>query len=63
MRLVVVAIAVLILSFMPLLVVGTLDPSANPIGLGLLSVAGTYIALLLLVVAAARGLWRWVRSF
>jgi hypothetical protein len=62
MRLVVAAIAVLILSFVPLLVVGFLDPSANPIGLGLLSVAGTFIALLLLAIAVALGLWRWVRS-
>jgi hypothetical protein len=61
MRLVVAAIAVLILSFVPLLVVGLLDPSANPIGLGLLSMAGTFVALLLLAIATARAVWRWLR--
>lgn len=61
MRLVIAALAVLILSFVPLLVVGFLDPSANPIGLGLLSVAGTFVALLLLALAMARAVWRWVR--
>jgi hypothetical protein len=61
MRLVVAAIAVLILSFVPLLVVGLLDPSANPIGLGLLSMAGTFVALLLLAIATARAVGRWLR--
>jgi hypothetical protein len=44
-----------------LLVVGLLDPSANPIGLGLLSMAGTFVALLLLAIATARAVWRWLR--
>jgi hypothetical protein len=43
LRLVIAAVAVLILSFVPLLVAGYLVPAANPIGFGLLSVAGTYV--------------------
>ena len=58
MRLAYAALAVLALSFAPLLIVAALDPSSNPVGLGLLSVAGTFAAAVLLACAAVRGLWR-----
>lgn len=58
MRLIYVALAVLAVSYAPLIVVGMLDPSANPIGLGLLSMVGTAVAALLLLWAAARAFRR-----
>jgi hypothetical protein len=61
LRLALVAVAVLVASFVPLLVVGFLDPAANPVGLGLLSIAGTFVALLLLAIAVLRAAWRWMR--
>jgi hypothetical protein len=60
MRLIRIACLVLVLGFAPLLVVGALDPAANPIGLGLLSVAASLLAAGLVVWAALRGLWRLV---
>lgn len=54
MRVVYVALAVLAASYAPLLVVGMLDPTANPIGLGLLAMAGTALAAVLLVWACVR---------
>jgi hypothetical protein len=58
MRLVYAALVVLLASYAPLLAIGFMDPSANPIGLGLLAVAGTAAAVLLIVCAALRAIWR-----
>ena len=58
MRLVYAALAAVALTWSPLLVVGALDPTANPIGLGLLSLAGTALAVLLLLAAALAAIWR-----
>jgi hypothetical protein len=60
MRTVIAGVVVLVASYLPLLVVGTLDPTSNPVGLGLLTVTGTIVALLLFAVAAIRGIWRGV---
>jgi hypothetical protein len=57
-RLVRAAVVILVLSFAPLVAVGLLDPSANPIGLGLLSVVGTLVAAAVLAFAALRVVWR-----
>ena len=61
MRLAALAVILLVASFVPLIVVGLIDPDANPIGLGLLSVLGTLVAGLLLAFAALRALWRLLR--
>jgi hypothetical protein len=61
MYLIRIACLVLVLGYAPLLVVGTLDPASNPIGLGLLSVAASLLAAVLIVTAALRGLWRLLR--
>jgi hypothetical protein len=58
MRLVYLAVVVLAASYAPLLVVGALDPTANPIGLGLLAVLGTAVAALVLGWAGLCALWR-----
>jgi hypothetical protein len=58
MRLLYAALAVLLLSFAPLAIVGTFDPAANPIGLGLLFVAGSLVAALLFALAVLQLLWR-----
>jgi uncharacterized membrane protein YqjE len=58
MRLVQAAFAVLVLSAAPLMIVGLRDPEANPIGLGLLFMLGMAVALVLLLLAGLRALWR-----
>jgi hypothetical protein len=47
-------LAISILSWLPLLVVGALDPTANPIGLGLLAWVGNVLG----IAIAAFGLIR-----
>jgi hypothetical protein len=42
-----VGILVLLGSWLPLIAVGVMDPAANPIGLGLLAIAGSAVGLLL----------------
>lgn len=61
MYLIRIACLVLVLGYAPLLVVGSLDPAANPVGPGLLSVAASLLAAALVVAAALRGLWRLLR--
>lgn len=58
MRLVCAALILLALTTAPLLVVGLLDPTANPVGLGLLFVLGAPVALVLLAVAGLRAFWQ-----
>jgi hypothetical protein len=58
MRLVIAALLLPALAALPLPVVGTLDPTANPIGLGLLFMAASAVAPFLLVFALLRALWR-----
>jgi hypothetical protein len=41
MRLVGIAMLLMVASYVPLLIVGMLDPDSNPIGLGLLAMLGT----------------------
>jgi hypothetical protein len=55
------ATALILLSLLPLLIAALLDPSANPIGLGLLWLAGSTIGLGLYVLAALLWLWRLIR--
>ena len=57
MRLVIMGIAVIIVSYGPLLAVGLFNPDANPIGLGLLAMAGTFVAATMFILAAIRALW------
>jgi hypothetical protein len=52
LRLAFAALVVMVASWGPLFVVGTLDPTVNPIGLGLLGLAGTCLAAVLLTAAA-----------
>lgn len=56
LRLFYAAVAVLVLSWIPLVLVGLADPNSNPIGLGLLGMAGTALAVLLLAASAVVGL-------
>ena len=58
MRLVVIALLLPVAAAVPLFVVGTLDPTANPIGLGLLFMAASALAPFLLAFALLRRLWR-----
>jgi hypothetical protein len=62
MRLIAAALIVIVLCWGPLLVVGLLDPRANPIGLGMLAMLGTFVASVLLATAAALALIRALRS-
>ena len=51
---------VLVLGWLPLIVVGTLGgPGANPVGLGLLAMLSTPVALLLGCAGIVRGFLRW----
>ena len=52
-----IALLLPVLAAAPLFIVGLLDPTANPIGLGLLFMAAVAIAPVLLLVAALRALW------
>jgi hypothetical protein len=61
LRLVLLALLLPVLAALPLLLVGLLDPAANPIGLGLLFMAGVAIAAVLLLVAAVRAACSWLR--
>ena len=61
MRLVYAATTVILVSFLPLLFAGLLDPSANPIGLGLLWLAGSALGIGLYVLAALLWIWRLLR--
>ena len=61
MRLVHAATALIVLSLLPLLLVVLLDPSANPIGLGLLWIAGSAAGAILYALAALRWLWYQLR--
>ena len=57
MRPVYAALILLALTTAPLFIVGLVDPDSNPIGLGLLFVLGTPVALALLTLAVLRALW------
>jgi hypothetical protein len=54
---VLIALLLPVLAAAPLVVVGLLDPTANPIGLGLLFMAAVAIAPVLLLLAALRAAW------
>jgi hypothetical protein len=58
MRFIIAAAIVFAGSFLPLYVVGTLDPTSNPIGLGLLFLAGSSLAGILAVTGVVLILWR-----
>jgi hypothetical protein len=58
MRLVILAVLLPIMAAVPLVVVGLLDPQANPIGLGLLFMAAVAAAPFLIGFAVLRALWR-----
>jgi hypothetical protein len=48
-------------SWAPLFVVGVLDSSANPIGLGLLALGGSLVAICVLALGLLVALFRWAR--
>ena len=50
-----IGLLILVASWVPLLVVGLLDPSSNPVGLGLLAWGGSLIG----IIVAAIGLLLW----
>jgi hypothetical protein len=50
-----IGLLILVVSWVPLLVVGMLDPSSNPVGLGLLAWGGSLIG----IIVAAIGLLLW----
>jgi hypothetical protein len=58
MRLVGIAMLLMVASYVPLLIVGMLDPDSNPIGLGLLAMLGTAIAALIFGFALLRAVLR-----
>ena len=53
-------LAIAVLSWLPLLVVGMLDPTANPIGAGLLAWVGTVLGLIVAAFGMIRSLIRLV---
>lgn len=61
-RIIQVAAAALALCWLPLFVVGTLDPTSNPVGLGLLATVGSVFVIagagLAVLAKAAATLWR-----
>ena len=61
-RILQVTAAALVLCWLPLFVVGTLDPTSNPIGLGLLATVGSSfviaVAAFAVVGKAVFALWR-----
>ena len=61
MRLVHAATTLIILSLLPVLLVVLLDPTANPIGLGLLWLAGSALGIGLYLLAALLWIWRLLR--
>lgn len=60
MRFIIAAAVILAASWVPLLIVGLLDPTSNPIGLGLLGMAGTFIAAMLGGFHFLLRLWHWM---
>lgn len=60
MRFIIAAGIVFAVGFLPLYVVGALDPASNPIGLGLLFLAGASLAGILAVIGIVQILWRWI---
>lgn len=58
MRFVIAAAIVFAASFLPLYIVGMLDPTSNPIGLGLLFLAGSSLAGILAVTGVILIAWR-----
>ncbi|HET9067045.1 MAG TPA: hypothetical protein VFN28_00275 [Amaricoccus sp.] len=60
MRLVLTALLLPVVAAAPLFMVGTLDPTANPVGLGLLFMAAAAAAPFLLAFALLRLLWRYL---
>ncbi len=58
MRFVIAAPIVFAASFLPLYIVGMLDPTSNPIGLGLLFLAGSSLAGILAVTGVILIAWR-----
>ena len=52
---------ILVAGFLPLFIVGTLDPDSNPIGLGLLFVASQFIAGVVFAVGLVVLFIRWLR--
>jgi hypothetical protein len=60
MRFIIAAAIVFAASFLPLYIVGTLDPTSNPIGLGLLFLAGSSLAGILAIVGSVQIVWRWL---
>lgn len=59
MRLMIIAVLLLVGSFLPLFIVGTLDPDSNPIGLGLLWMAGSAVAIVLFLIGLVMAIWKW----
>jgi hypothetical protein len=53
-------LAIAVLSWLPLLVIGTLDPTANPVGAGLLAWAGSLLGVVIAAVGLIRSLLRLV---
>jgi hypothetical protein len=52
----------LVASWVPIVLVGTLSPDANPIGLGLLAWAGSAVALGLIALGVLAALLRFLRA-
>jgi hypothetical protein len=53
-------LAIIVLAWLPLLAVGMLDPTANPIGPGLLAWAGSLFGLVVAAIGVIRALMRLV---
>jgi hypothetical protein len=53
-------LAIAVLSWLPLLVIGTLDPTVNPVGAGLLAWAGSLLGVVIAAVGLIRSLLRLV---
>jgi hypothetical protein len=49
-----IGLLILVASWVPLLVIGLLDPSSNPIGLGLLAWAGSLVGIGIVLIGLIR---------
>ena len=61
LKLLLICGAILLAGFLPLVIVGTLDPDSNPIGLGLLWLASQAVAVAVFAVGLVVLFVRWLR--
>ena len=61
LKLILICVGILVAGFLPLFIVGNLEPDSNPVGLGLLFVASEFIAGAVFAVGLVVLFIRWLR--